>query len=478
MKLFLRAALFACLIAAAARADITPEKLYEDATPSFVAVQFQFTGETMNREFIGPGVVISSDGMIIVPGALVNAGFPDDQLKDFKIIIPSQDKDAEELDAELVGRDERANLAFVKAKAKHDWKPIKFENVTPKIGEAVYSVGILSKAAAYKSYFMNATISALLRGETPQIMVQGGLCAAGSVVFNTQGQAIGLVQSNTVVTGSVNLFDGRTVGFARMGPGLPLNESDERDNSSAVLPPRFFVPASDFLFALSDPPVAGESQKLPWIGVPSMRGLTKDLAEAFKLQNQPAIEIGEVLPDAPAAKAGITKGSIILKINGQPLERPDDPQELPGIIGRQIRKMKVGDKVKLTILPGPNKPAQDVDVTLEDLPKRPNRAKRYYAEDLGFVARELVFQDTYAQHMPADSKGVVVALLKPSGSAETGKLQRGDIITQLNGKAVTDIEQFKTDYETLRKDKPQEAVVLEVIRRFPSTELIRIEPPR
>jgi len=104
--------------------------------------------------------------------------------------------------------------------------------------------------------------------------------------------------------------------------------------------------------------------------------------------------------------------------------------------------------------------------------------QRFYAEDLGFVVRDMVFNDTYRQRMPADSKGVVVALIKPSGSAETAKLQNGDVITQLNGKPVTDLNQFKTDYEGFRKDKPKEAVVLVVTRRYPSTESIRIEPPQ
>src|SRR4051794_28572530 len=81
----------------------TPKKLYDDVTPSLVAVQFQFSGETINRELVGPGIVVSGDGLIMTPLALFNINLPDEQLKDFKIIIPSQDKDAEEIDAEFVG---------------------------------------------------------------------------------------------------------------------------------------------------------------------------------------------------------------------------------------------------------------------------------------------------------------------------------------------------------------------------------------
>jgi serine protease Do len=208
-----------------------------------------------------------------------------------------------------------------------------------------------------------------------------------------------------------------------------------------------------------------------------MQGINKDTADVFGLKNVPAIQIGEVLPNTPGAKAGLEQGNIITKVNGQPLERTDEPEELPGILARQLRWMKVGDKVTFTVIPKPGDAPKDITVTLEERPKMANIAKRYFASDLGFVARELVFNDTYRMHLPPDTKGVDVALIKPSGAAESAHLQNGDIITQLNGQPVTDVDEFKSDYEAFRKDKPKEAVVL-VVRRGPGTESIRIEPPQ
>ena len=107
MKVLFRSIALLLLVATAAQADVSPKQLYTDVTPSLVAVQFQFTGETINRELVGPGIVVGSDGLVMTPLALFNVLLPDEQLKDFKIIIPSQTKDAEEIDAEFVGRDER-----------------------------------------------------------------------------------------------------------------------------------------------------------------------------------------------------------------------------------------------------------------------------------------------------------------------------------------------------------------------------------
>jgi serine protease Do len=179
----------------------------------------------------------------------------------------------------------------------------------------------------------------------------------------------------------------------------------------------------------------------------------------------------------PADQAGLKPGSIIVKMNGQPLERGDEPDEAAMILMRNVKRMKVGDGVTFSVITEPNKPASDIKVTLGERPKQENQAKRFYAEDLGFTTREIVFDDTYRRKLAADQKGVVVALVKPSSLAASGKLERGDLVTRLNQTQITDVEQFKTAYQQFRKDKPKDAIVLEAIRNG-NDEIIRIEPPQ
>ena len=50
-------------------------------------------------------------------------------------------------------------------------------------------------------------------------------------------------------------------------------------------------------------------------------------------------------------------------------------------------------------------------------------------------------------------------------------------MTRLNQTPITDVEQFKKEYQEFRKAKPGEAVVLEA-KRQGNDEIIRIEPPR
>ena len=95
----------------------------------------------------------------------------------------------------------------------------------------------------------------------------------------------------------------------------------------------------------------------------------------------------------------------MLKVNGKPLEQVDEAEELPGILVRMIRRMKVGDTVTLTLVTGKDQPTKDVKVKLEERPSGSNLAPRMYNEDLGFGVRAMVFMDSYARKLAGRHQG-------------------------------------------------------------------------
>ena len=455
----LLALLFLSSAASAAVSPDVAQKLYQRVSPSLVVVQYVFQNPLGRLELSGAGVVVGDDGLVVASMTMFPLQFPDDEMKEFKILVPREDGDPTELEAVFQGRDERTNLAFLKTKAPQHWKPIAFEDEKVDIGQPILSVGMLPKGANYKTFFVEGAVSAVLRGEIPQVLVTGGgLAAMGSPVFDTDGKAIGLVSPN--------------------GASPLLNDPRGSNELQMVMtPPKFYVPTRDFLIGIHDPPTPERPIKLPWIGVSQMNGVTKDLADVLGLGDQPAIQVGDVIPGAPAEKAGIKPGDIVVKLDGKPLERGDQPVELPMILSRSIRRMKPGDKVTLSILREKDQAPKDVELTLGEQPKGQNLAKRFFADDLGFEARELVFTDIYGQKLPPDQKGVIVSLLRPQAAAQTGGLHRDDVITKLDSEPVTDVDQFKKTYEQLRKEKPKEAIVMEV-RRGDRQNTVRIEPPQ
>jgi hypothetical protein len=72
-----------------------------------LAVQYTVDGEFGRRELIGQAVVIGEEGTVIASLALFPTQIPDEQMKDFKIIIPGDEE--KELDAVFLGRDERCD---------------------------------------------------------------------------------------------------------------------------------------------------------------------------------------------------------------------------------------------------------------------------------------------------------------------------------------------------------------------------------
>jgi S1-C subfamily serine protease len=455
--------LVALLLGSLARADVAPQTirdLYAKVSPSLVAVQFTWESEAGRRELVGAGVVISEDGLVMAPIALTDLRIPDAQMKEFKIIIPRNDADDEEIDAVFVGRDERNNLTFVKPKEARKFPAIKFEDVPLGIGDPIISIGLLPKAAGYRTYFLESAVSAMLRGEFRQVLCANGLTTPGSPVFNAKGQAVGFV----------NVFF--------VDPAVLLNNPESRSALGTVAsPPRVFIPSKDFLSSLSDLPTPGEPLKMPWTGIAQLTGLKKEVADFYGLTNQPAVQIGDIVPGTPAEKAGLKQGQIIVKMNGQPLERGDEPDELPQILRRHIFRMKVGSVVTFTVLTKKDQPTKEVKVTLEEQPPRSTIAKRYYAEDLGFSVREMVFMDAYSRKLPQDTKGVIVSFTKQQSAAASAKLALGDLITEFNREPVKDLEDFKTKYQAFRKEKPNEAVVL-VVTREGRSDTVRIEPPQ
>lgn len=434
----------------------SPQELLDRVSPSMVAVEYTYAGEAGRRELVSSGVVVGAGGVVMCSMMFMPTQLPDEQLTEFKIILPGADQgDDLELDADFLGRDERTNLAFVKAREKRDWRAVKFEPAAVKVGERVLSVGMLPKSAGYKTYFVGGTVSTLLRGPTPQVLVDG-VAANGSIVFNA---------------------DGAAVGFVNAQPPTSILLNDPRQPNAIPEAARVFTPAEDFMISLNDPPAAGEPLKIPTLGVGQLTGLEKQVAEYFELKGQPAVQIGDVIPGMPADKAGLKSKDVIVKVNGQPLERGDSADETWRILVKRIARMKVGETVTFSVLVDRGQPLKDVKVTLEERPRPRNKAKRFFAEDLGFTAREMVFEDTYERKLQPDAPGVVVAYIKPQSAAASARLANDDLITQVNATPVKTLEQFKTDYEAFRKDRPREAVVLEVLRNG-NTQVIRIEPPQ
>ena len=503
---------------------------------SIVIVRFTYDSPGQRIEVEAHGIVVSDDGRVMVPLDFVDARFPDQYLTRFKIVLPPSGDEAEqELPAYFTGRDERSGVAFVQFGRKPaeeaednaeanaalrdarrevlrkivlenlkpgidpdsvhlqfastqdqtgdgeaemeepeeeeddpteplpevDWSPMTFNFDDVEVGTPVLSVGRFTEDVGYTTFVTANRVSAKLRGALPTVMTAGdGLTAVGGVVVNESGEAIGYIPTQPQVSPMQAIMDAERGGMQMWN----------------IAPPRLFVPASFLKISLDNPPMPGEPVKIAETGMRQLEGVSKDLREYYELGNKPAIQVGDVIPDSAAAAAGVATGDVIIAINGENLERGDQPEELPSIFERTLSRLTVGETVKLTLLDAAGE-QKDVDLGLRERPTQSNAAHREYNETLGFTVRDLVFDDTYALKIDADSKGALVEYIQESSAAANARLGYGDLIRKINQTDVTDPKQFIAELDKFLEANPNEAVVLEVFRRG-DTQIIRIEPPQ
>lgn len=88
-------------------------------------------------------------------------------------------------------------------------------------------------------------------------------------------------------------------------------------------------------------PEAQRQAPRPMIGI-QMQAVSDDLRRQLKLGDQNGVIVADVLPNSPAAKAGLQTTDLITKADDKPIESPEDLQEL-------VTAKNAGDEIKLEI---------------------------------------------------------------------------------------------------------------------------------
>lgn len=231
--------------------------------------------------------------------------------------------------AQLVGSDSGADLAVLKVDQLPEGSaPLTLaDSETVEVGQTAVAIG---NPFGLQNTLTVGVISAI--GRTLRASQQGNYSLpnliqtdaainpgnSGGPLLNIRGEVIGV---NTAISSTSGSFEG--VGYA--------------------------IPAS-MVARVAPALISTGSYAHPWIGI-SMSDIEPFTAQQYNLPVQQGVLITGVLPNSPAAKAGlrggtednITNGDIIMAINDQPVRSAD---ELVGFLEMQTR---VGDNVSLTV---------------------------------------------------------------------------------------------------------------------------------
>jgi serine protease Do len=176
-----------------------------------------------------------------------------------------------------------------------------------------------------------------------------------------------------------------------------------------------------------------------WLGV-SIQPLTSDLAKSFGAKDTKGVLISDVVPDSPAAKAGLKPGDIVLEYEGKKVEAPADLQRAVGLTNpSQDAHVKVWREQS----------EKTVTIKVGEAPEeREARGPAGRARSLlGLEVRPITPEVARQLNLPS-AEGVVVARVEDGSSASDAGIQRGDVIREINRQRVRSM----TDFERLTKD--------------------------
>jgi len=191
-----------------------------------------------------------------------------------------------------------------------------------------------------------------------------------------------------------------------------------------------------------------------YLGV-ALQPMTPNLRESFGVGPSEGALIGEVLPDSPGKKAGLTAGDVVLEFDGHKVA---NQTELQGI----VEQLEPGKPYKALVLRDGKRTA--MDVTVEKMPSDYTPAmSRTVKHDkgeasvpsgkLGLSAVEMSDQIREQLGLPEDLHGVVIKNVRSEGPASGAGLQQGDVVMKVGGVAVNSIDEFQKAIESQSLDQ-------------------------
>lgn len=388
----------------------------------------------MPKEFRGPrptqaqgsGFVISADGYVVTNNHVIdNAGT-------IQVSFDQNNK----YDAELVGTDQRTDLALLKIKSSDKTFPhVKFARSVPRVGDWVIAVGNpFGLGGTVTAGIVSAQGRDIGSGPYDYMQIDAAVNKgnSGGPTFNLDGEVVGV---NTAIYSP----SGGNVGIA------------------------FAIPAPTATDVVEQLKTSG-SVKRGWLGV-RIQSVDEDVAASLGLSEAKGALVNDVTTPGPAAEAGLKNGDTILSVNGTKINDSRD-------LARQIATFSPGTKVDVKVLRAQRE--QTIGVTLGSMPTNLELAKAEPPSrpSQGPEAAQLGLTVAPSK----DGGGVMITDVDAGSDAGQKGIRVGDLILEIGGFAVTGPEDLS---KAVREaNKLQRKAVLMRIKSGSETRFVAVQLKR
>lgn len=385
--------------------NVYAERMVQRRASPFAGDPFfeQFFGQRMpnrteKQSSLGSGVIVGANGMVVTNNHVI------DGADDIKVAL----SDGREFPVKVVLKDERIDLAVLKIDAKEALPALVIgDSDKVEVGDLVLAIG---NPFGVGQTVTSGIVSALARNRVTEgdfgffIQTDASINPgnSGGALMNMKGELLGI---NTAIFSKGGGSNG--IGFA-----IPANLV------------KVFLAAAE----------RGEATfERPYVGA-SFEPVTSDVAEALGLDKVRGALVVRVAEGAPAAKAGLKPGQVVVAIDGIPVEHPD-------ALGYRLTTAGLGKTVTLSIRE--NGRESEIAMTLAGAPETTPRDERLIEGGSPFAGAKVANLSprlAYELRMPSEVTGVVITdIIAGSPAARLGFAPH-DIVISVNGVNVTSTE--------------------------------------
>ena len=364
---------------------------------------------------LGSGVIVEANGTIITNYHVVEGA---DKIK----VLMSDNRS---FDAKVVGSDQPSDLAVLKVEASD----LPFLNLgnsdSVRVGDIVLAIGnplgigqtvtagIISAKGRRTGLSDGQSFEDFLQTDAP--INRGN---SGGALVNLNGELIG-INSQILSPGGAG---GGNIGIA------------------------FSIP-SNMAKSVMEQLVKDGKVRRGQLGI-GIQNITDETAEAMELKDKSGVIVGEVQKGSSAEKAGVKRGDIITAINGEKIEDSN-------VLRNKVAGTLPGTEIKLTVVRDGKE--TELTATLDEFKPRDGKtlgpgqgdgedeiAPQNQSGKLGLSLEPLTADTAKQLGLDSSSEGLVVTDVNPDGPASEAGISRGDLIVEINRKAVRSISDVKS----------------------------------
>jgi len=377
------------------------EEIDDDAlTPGDALRRFFEALTTLPNRTLGAAVVVDPSG-IAVTGLRLLRGHSE---------VEVVDVDGRRARATVVGRDDRTDLAILRIAGAGPWPVARFgDSDRVRVGDWVIALG--------SPYGFEASVSAGIVSGRPRPWA--GAKAGTADMLQTDaainpGSAGGpLVSPRGEVIGVSSIAAPRGSGIA------------------------FAVPSNVVRAVVADLVAHGKVIR-GWLGIEPQL-MTPELARAFRVPAVGGLLVADVIPGSPVARAGLTRGAVVLALDGRPLRELAD-------LEHALAATAPGRPATLHVWRDGRE--STVRLTIGQDPGSVPPTERVHG--LGFIVEGVT-----------PEIGVVIAGVRAGTPAATAGLLRGDLVRELNRHPVRTL----TDYDEVAPSVGRDGVATVLVQR-------------